>query len=137
MKSNVTTKASTTPRYRRVLLILCAALFLLGLIILIGNAGKESAYVYVRYVDGDGIIADVDGLGTVYFEMNNADESFEIFDTLRITWRKRGVKNEGGFAVDGKGQATMEPGGHIPYDCRVKVSTARRSIPALGEPLYG
>jgi hypothetical protein len=119
------------------MLILCLALFLIGLIILLGSMGKESAYVYVRYVDGEGIVGDVDGLGTVYFEMKGADESFELFDTLRVTWRKGTVREESGSVTDGKGQAVMEHGGQIPYDCRIKVSTARRSIPALGEPLYG
>ncbi len=90
-----------------------------------------TVYIYVSQVGEDYVIADIDGEGTVKVMCDAKGEGFEVFDTLKLKYRKADLVPEGGTFTSLVGNPDF-------YDqVLTKVVSIRESIPWLGEPLYG
>lgn len=98
------------------------------LFMLAGCASKD--FCYVAYVSEEGFVTDIDGYGTVFVKHANADESIKRFDTVLVKFDADDMKEISGSYVDN---------GHEGVYSYVleNVKSVRKSIPMLGEPLYG
>ena len=110
-------------------------LFCLSMLLPVGlvSCGEETvtAYVYVAQVGEDYVIADIDGEGRVKIMCDAEGKGFEVFDTLKLTYRKSDLAVE-------EGTFTSLAGNTDAYDrVLTKAVSIRESIPVLGEPLYG
>ena len=90
-----------------------------------------TTYVYVAQVGEDYVIADIDGEGRVKIMCDAKGQGFEVFDTLKLEYRKTDlVVEEGSF--------TSIAGNPDSYGQELtKAVSIRKSKPTLGEPLYG
>ena len=90
-----------------------------------------TVYIYVSQVGEDYVIADIDGEGRVKIMCDAEGKGFEVFDTLKLTYRKSDLAVE-------EGTFTSFAGNPDAYDrVLTKAVAIRESIPVLGEPLYG
>lgn len=121
-----------TEKPRTVLtLALILILILAALIVFWSASAKEVGYMYVAYTDENGFMGSINGLGRVYVEYPDAERKFDEFDTVRVTWKNKNLREQSGTVIN---PITGNPDS---YEFIVAPSTARPSIPWLGEPLYG
>lgn len=115
------------------------ALFLVIIIVLIAAAlimfwvasARRVAYVYVAYADENGFMGSINGIGRVYVEYPDANKKFDEFDTVRVAWKDKNLREESGTVT------SPITGNPDLYEYVMDPSSARKSIPWLGEPLYG
>jgi hypothetical protein len=119
-------------KQRTVLTVACILILIaIAFIVFWTSSAREVGYMYVAYTDENGFMGSINGLGRVYVEYEGADQDFDEFDTVRITWKTENLHEENGTIIN------PISGNPDLYEFVMNPSTARKSIPWLGEPLYG
>ena len=121
-----------TEKQRTVLTAVCILVLVAAAFIVFWTASaRKVGYVYIAYTDENGFMGSINGLGRVYVEYADAEKDFDEFDTVRITWKTENLREESGTVIN------PISGNPDLYEFILKPSTVRKSIPWLGEPLYG
>ena len=111
------------------LIILIIALVAAAFTAFLIASTREVGYIYVVYADENGFMGNINGLGRVYVEYPDAGERFDMFDTVRVTWRAENLREESGTVTSLTGNPDL-------YEFVIAPSSVRKSAPWLGEPLY-
>ena len=106
------------------LLTLCA------FIIFWVGSHRTVQFEYLGHVDENGFSAYHDG-ELIYFHYPNASEEFRVCNTVRIAWWDRDMIEETYTYSD------AVTGAEMTATVQVERISVRRTIPWLGEPLYG
>ena len=119
---------------QKTLLMLALVAILMATALLAFQLGstRHTAYLYLFHVDASGFSARLEDGQLVYFHYPNASDRFKSFDTLRVTWRAKDQKEET--------YSFPSPHGGQTQICELqvlRVASARKTLPWLGEPLYG
>ena len=121
-----------TEKQRTVLTVSCILILVIAAFLVFWtSSSREVGYVYIAYTDENGFMGNIKGLGRVYVEYAGAEKDFDEFDTVRITWRTENLREESGTVIN------PTSGNPDLYEFILEPSTVRKSIPWLGEPLYG
>ncbi len=117
---------------QRFVLIVALVLLLMATAMIVFWVGSSRSveYYYLQHVDENGFAASVNG-ETVFFHYPGASEELRVCNTVRVVWWDKDMIREDytfSDAVTGAERtATMQ----------VNEVSVRKTIPWLGEPLYG
>ncbi len=123
-------KKLTEKQRTAIALAIIIALIAAALIVFWIASARNVEYIYIQHVDENGFADYVDG-ELVYFHYPNASEEFRVCNTVRVAWWKSSEINE---PYDYINEIT---GTSQTASVRVSRVSARKTIPWLGEPLYG
>ena len=120
-----------TEKQRFVLVItLVLLLMAVAMIVFWVGSSRTVEYCYLQHVDENGFAAFVNG-ETVFFHYPGASEELRVCNTVRVVWWDKDVIREDYIFLDGVTGAERTAG------IRVIRLSVRKTIPWLGEPLYG
>lgn len=112
---------------KRILFIILAMVLCLSLF---SGCATTKAYCYVRRVTEDGIITNIDNLGSVFVKYENAQQSIKPYDTVVIKYKDINLTKTSGYIV------IKEEKVFYSYILE-EVQSLRLSDPSKGEPLFG